>query len=184
MGGDGGTLNNSRADHVRMRAELGGYTDAQALSSARARERASVSVCAASRQRLAPPVVVDRLGQLFNKDALIAVMLDREGGGGGKFEHVRSLGKDAAPVGDWGFCKVTRETVSERGRFVVGWRCGCVVAMKAVEAVRGEGVCVGCGEATEVVGLGLTGEERDRIAAEIAAERRMRKRKRKRVHGE
>lgn len=182
MGGDGGTLNNSRADHVRMRAELGGCADAHSLAAARARERASVTLCAASRQRLSPPVVVDRLGQLFNKDALIAAMLDRAKGA--KFEHVRILSKDAAPVGDWRICKVTRETVSERGRFIVGWRCGCVVAMKAVEAVRGEGVCVACGEATEVVGLGLTGEERDGIAAAIAEERRVRKRKRKRVHGE
>lgn len=183
MGGDGGTLNNSRADHVRMRAALGGSAAAADAKAGRLRARASVTECAASRQPLAAPVVADRLGQLCNKEALIGVLLARSG-----FAHVRRLGRDTVDVPEWRTCRVTRETVTEEGRFAVGWACGCVVAGRAVDAVRGkgweaadaEGECVSCGGVTALVRLGMTGDERDGALALLGRASKKKSGKRKR----
>lgn len=187
MGGDGGTLNNSRADHVRMRAALGGSAAAADAKAGRARARASVTECAVSRAPLAAPVVADRLGQLCNKEALIGVLLARSG-----FAHVRRLGRDTVAVAEWRVCGVTREAVTEEGRFVLGWECGCVVAGRAVDAVRGKGweaagaagECVACGVRTELVRLGMTGEERDGVLVALEEAGAGRKKTGKRKRGE
>jgi Rtf2 RING-finger len=199
MGGDGGTKNISRGEHVRFRRDLGaiGVSAGEGSSGSAFRERSSVTVCAASRQPLASPLVVDRLGQLFNKDALIACMLARTSA----FQHVRSLARDTAPVACDRLplvCAVTREIVTEQGRFVVGWDCGCIVAASAADVVskaarvggsidavcdNGAYSCVACGHVGPRVQLGVTGKERDELRARImldrahtAVERRKKKR--------
>lgn len=176
MGGDGGTLNNSRHDHVRMRRELGGAVGASKTAALTAKERTSVTLCSASRQPLAMPIVVDRLGQLFRKDALIACMLEQAPA----FAHVKSLARDTAALkGPPKACAVTREPVTTHGRFVVGWECGCVVSSRAVAEVRSkakglvgstEKACVACGEETAVVMLGMTGEERESLRETLLAD--------------
>lgn len=192
MGGDGGTLNNSRHDHVRMRRELGGAVGAMKAAALSAKERSSVSVCAASRQPLRMPIVVDRLGQLYRKDALIACMLERAPA----FAHITSLSRDTAPLkGAPAVCAVTREPVTTHGQFLVGWKCGCVLSSRAVAEVwkgrKGrdigtEQTCVACSEFTRFVRLGMTGEEREKARetlmseqAELVRKRRAAKAKRR-----
>jgi Rtf2 RING-finger len=184
MGGDGGTLNNSRLDHVRLRRELSVGGESASAQSLRA-SRSSVTLCAASRQALCAPVVADRLGQLFNKDALIASMLARAPA----FAHVRSLRRDtsaevvlAADSDDDALqCALTRDRVTPDGRFGVGWSCGCVTSNAAVEAVCGnttagnsgeDAECVVCGKMGRRIRLGLTREERDAILTIISSEPR------------
>jgi hypothetical protein len=174
---------------VRFRREngVGGVSAGEGSSGDASRERASVTECAASRQPLASPIVVDRIGQLYNKDALIACMLARASA----FAHVRSLTRDIAPVNAKRLplvCGVTRDRVTEQGRYVVGWRCGCVVASRAANVVSGSGaggndsdigravtggefVCAACGVVGGRVLLGMPGNERDELRAQIMLER-------------
>lgn len=165
MGGDGGTLNNSRREHVRARASILGP-----VSTPTSTQRASVAECALTKQSLTPPhVVVDRLGQLYNKEALISYILTRRSRKSSKvdvFAHIKSVRKDTASVrftdGEL-LCMVTRRVATEEGGFSVGWKCGCVCAkIKGVEGV-GEGVCASCEAEGERVILGLTMKERGEV---------------------
>lgn len=176
MGGDGGTLNNSRTDHVRMRRQVLG-----AASTARASSRASVTHCALSKQPLHPPhVVVDHAGNLYNKEALLRYVLSRRSRKHSpEFDalaHVRSVKRDTRAVvctlEDGLVCPVTRKAVAEGGRFGVGWECGCVTARVSVQGVgsdaevEGDEVCVACEKAGWRVRLGLSLEERGRVLEE------------------
>lgn len=178
MGGDGGTLNNSRREHVRARALILGLSPTPSLT-----QRASVAECALTKQPLTPPyVVVDRLGQLYNKDALISYVLKRRSHKSTDtdvFAHIRSVKKDTANVrftdGEL-LCIVTRKVATEEGGFSVGWNCGCVCArIREVEGVGGKG-CVSCGVEGARVGLGLTLQERESILKETNKVKRGKKR--------
>ncbi|CAN8067346.1 unnamed protein product [Agarophyton chilense] len=204
MGGDGGTLNNSRHEHTRLRASVLG-TPAAAAQRLK-RQRASVTHCALSKQPLREShVVVDRLGQLYNKDALITYLLRRARQPPlvDAFAHITSLKRDTACVRftcdaaatATFVCPVTRRVVSERGHFSVGWRCGCVTAdVGAVEgAMRDEAaqtrddmsrVCMACSGQGERVPLALSLEDRDsrlRAIRETRKQRRTLKRKNNRI---
>lgn len=158
MGGDGGTLNNSRREHVQARKALFG-------SSTRAppTQRVSISECAISKQPLNPRhVVVDRLGQLYNKDALISYLLFRRTRDDGTVDvlgHVASLKRDTRGVkfvDGLLMCGVTKREVTAEGGFSVGWECGCVCKdVRDVHGVTGNG-CLACGTQGERVPLGMT----------------------------
>lgn len=143
MGGDGGTLNNSRHEHTNLRNRILNRPDV-ATQAAQRRQRASTTHCALTDDALQPPhVVADRLGQLYNKEALLRHMIrraslaHREGpsGWGDALAHIRAVKKDtvaaqlrAGPQRGAFVCPVTARTVVAEGRFSLGWRCGCVVA--------------------------------------------------------
>jgi hypothetical protein len=126
--------------------------------------------------------VADRLGQLFNKDALIACMLSRAEA----FSHVRSLRRDTSAevkLSSDGTlqCVLTREPALPDGRFRLGWACGCVTSAAAAAAVAGdgethndddEGPCVACGTVGRKVKLGMIREEREKVLAAITEARR------------
>lgn len=149
MGGDGGTLNNSRHEHTRLRDHI------NPPKQQNLRERASVTHCAASKEPLQPPHVhVDRLGNLYNSEPLLRSLLHRAREAKvkpkeecvseepGAFAHIRSAKRDTASVklqqdidGIHFICTVTRKIVTEEGGFTVGWNCGCVTA--SVLGVKG-----------------------------------------------
>jgi uncharacterized metal-binding protein len=166
---------------VRLRREVSSGGDSHGAASKR-ESRASVTLCAASREPLRAPVVADRLGQLFNKDALIACMLAHAPA----FAHVRSLRRDVSAEvalaldGTTLRCALSRDEVTPDGRFGLGWACGCVVSNAAAQAVSGrsdagnydENVeCIACGKVGRRIGIALTREERDAILADIALSR-------------
>lgn len=191
MGGDGGTLNNTRAEHARLRRS---GTSASASAST---ARASVSLCALSQVPLRRgEVVVDRSGALYNKSALLAHFLDSVGGEAKRqsgVPHIRRIKRDVADVryepsnaddanGSPPLCVVTRAVARADGSFSVGWNCGCVTA--AVDA-KGSKVpseqateCAACGTKGNRVPLGATKKYRDEVITGIL-ETRARKKKRK-----
>lgn len=198
MGGDGGTLNNSRHEHTRLRARVLGHSS-PASEKLRKRQRASVTHCEASKMALQPPhVVVDRLGLLYNKDALISCLLHRARHKNRQaYLHIRSLKKDTAQVnlveqnGQF-ICPVTKKVVTAEGNFSVGWSCGCVTAnviqvQQAVRAGRHQDassdgaattsssqdpqLCISCAKMGERIALGMTFEERQAILERILAAR-------------
>lgn len=89
MGGDGGSLNNSRHEHTRLRLSVLHRRDA-ATEAAYNSQRASTTHCALTQVPLRPPHVVgDRLGQLYDKEGLLRHLLRRaarERGGEGERE--------------------------------------------------------------------------------------------------
>jgi len=128
-------------------------------------------ICQLSQQTLREPIVVCRLGMLYNKEAVLEALLTK-----GKMEtmangrHIRGvrdvkqLRLTANPeyhgeAADWGdaykdrnvspwICPVTGLEMNGNQRFVVNWECGCVLSEKAVREVETEG-CHGCGRAVD-----------------------------------
>lgn len=159
MGGDGGSLNNSRMELVRVRKEMMGSKGATSAVEKSVTERDKWTTCAVSRERLATPVVACRLGYLYNKDALIRLLLDKlRKKRMPEFAHVRSL-KDVVECKlelskspDSVFkCPVTLKEATGGVHFVVIWGCGHVLSQQAVEELKGKkqsSKCVVCGADT------------------------------------
>lgn len=197
MGGDGGTLNNSRREHVRLRNRILGTSSDAARSLA---SRASVSDCALSKARLSPPhVVVDRAGNLYNKEALLAYILARRTRENAStpdpLEHIRSMKRDTTavcflPGESQLMCPVTRKVVFEEGRFSVGWNCGCVTApVQDVVGIvgtdeEGDERCIACDRKGIRVRLGAKLADRQKILEELRDKESSRKRKKKRKASE
>lgn len=107
------------------------------------------TLCCLSRQPLQPPVVIDRLGQLYNKEALLEYMIRRAKKAASASEHevarhvksvkadVREVTLHANPVreaerGDIHYfpyaCPLTQRVMNGKHKFVCLWPCGCVVS--------------------------------------------------------
>lgn len=147
MGGDGGTLNNSRHEHTRLRQSV---TDSRGgAEHVTQRQRASTTHCALSQVPLRPPhIVVDRLGQLYDKEALLRHLIRRkasvsssQGVTTDPVRHIHSVRKDTATVRFAAnptpspstpfICPITKRTVAPSGHFSVSWECGCVFYNRA-----------------------------------------------------
>lgn len=75
MGGDGAVSLNRRSDVERRAAEAGRTVDAREVAAQK--RRAKWKYCALSRELLWPPIVADRQGALYKKDAVVQLLLDR-----------------------------------------------------------------------------------------------------------
>lgn len=151
MGGDGGTLNNSRHEHTRMRQSVLNNDGNQTPQDVLQRQRASTTHCTLSHVPLRPPhVVADRLGQFYDKEALLRHILRRrlsrnddsiKGINNGNSDHdpvphIHSIRNDTVqallisssnPSDSPQFiCPVSARSVVPHGRFSIGWKCGCV----------------------------------------------------------
>lgn len=193
MGGDGGSLNNSRAEYTRLRQTVCCKRNVS-TDEAQNRQRASTTHCSLTKAELQPPHVVgDRLGQLYNKEALLRHMIFRaersraghRNGDGDKesiLAHIRSVKKDTVPVtlctvDDSGVfvCPVTRRTITPDGRFSFGWTCGCVAAdrvpMEKGISRGAESSCLVCGVYGERIPLGTTMDCRQALRKDIMQKR-------------
>jgi hypothetical protein len=162
MGNDGGVVAVKRKfmrhANVKTRGEKADQ-EAQRL------ERATT--CALTCAPLREPVVACRLGNLFNKQALLEQLLAKSMPA--RFRHISSL-RDVVT------CRVSRETEKQDARwccpvttaefngkqpFVVLFSCGCVLSERALKAVDTH-ECLVCGkpfEETDVVTLRLDEEQ-------------------------
>lgn len=199
MGGDGGTLNNTRHELTRVRQSLL-RSHSPSTKAAQDRERASTTHCALTQLPLSPPhVVVDRLGNLFNKDALLNHLLSRPSPD--PLVHIRSFKRDAVTVNfvraldiekndhvdtddvdrSKFVCPVSRKLILPDARCSVGWNCGCVVAAldvlrKAINAQSDS--CLACGVIGPRISLGRTRKERAEEQTRLLQEREARRAKR------
>lgn len=141
QGNDGGSIAR-RDDLVRTRAQAPVTQDRDEL-------RHSVwTLCRVSRHRLQAPVMLDRLGQLYNKDGLIEYLLRRSKHTATEAEnlaarHIRGL-KDVRAVtlapnpvreaerGEALYypyaCPLTQRPMNGKNKFVALWTCGCVLS--------------------------------------------------------
>jgi len=146
MGNDGGSIADRR-DLVRSKPK------AEAVDKAN-QTRARWGFCALSKRRLQEPIVSCALGKLYNKDAIIEFLLDREAYGDGEniCGHIRSL-KDVktltltpnpAPLQPGTepseqpqfVCPLTLKEMNGVMPFVYLRPCGCVFAVTGLNAVR------------------------------------------------
>jgi hypothetical protein len=152
MGGDGGSIV-GRADVVRSKARAARQDPA-------ARLRAKWTTCSLSDEALSPPIVVDDLGNLFNKAALIERHLLAKARVPA-LQHIAGLkdvlecrvamrgaregeGEDADAEARFS-CPVTRLDANGKHRFVAMRPCGCVLAERALKELPSE-QCLVCGQ--------------------------------------
>jgi len=146
MGGDGGSIQ-GRQEMVRQRAK-------QVIVDKNSAVVGRFTNCALTQERLKPPIVIDDLGNLLNKDSLIAhhlladpkVRLP-------KFSHIRAL-KDVREVKLHPFeikdspdvyfsCPVTQLPANGKHRFVVMRHCGCALSERALHQIP-SAICLAC----------------------------------------
>ena len=153
MGNDGGSIAKRRdlAKQKRVKARL----------SCSAVQRAKAALCALSQERLEQPVMVCRLGFLYNKEAILNAVL--KGKLRGDFSHIKSL-KDVHEVkfeqsGSSIICPVGRVELNGVNQFWVLWNCGCLISDKALTEIPSS-TCLNCGaEVGEKVKVGQSREE-------------------------
>mmetsp|Transcript_5860 Transcript_5860/g.17583 ORF Transcript_5860/g.17583 Transcript_5860/m.17583 type:complete len:248 (+) Transcript_5860:107-850(+) len=176
MGGDGGSLNNSRLELVRVRKEMMGQKGKNSVEKD-VRDRDKWTTCAISRERLSPPVVACRLGYLYNKEQLIRFLRDKQlRKRTPEFSHVRSL-KDVVDcklelVSDSKAvfrCPFTLKEALGGQRFIVLWGCGHVMSDSALaELGKGGKVCISCEQPfEEKIALHPSDEVRSKLRADL-----------------
>eukprot|EP00188_Purpureofilum_apyrenoidigerum_P003695 Plantae.Rhodophyta-Purpureofilum_apyrenoidigerum.ctg392.p1 GENE.Plantae.Rhodophyta-Purpureofilum_apyrenoidigerum.ctg392~~Plantae.Rhodophyta-Purpureofilum_apyrenoidigerum.ctg392.p1 ORF type:complete len:248 (+),score=35.15 Plantae.Rhodophyta-Purpureofilum_apyrenoidigerum.ctg392:111-854(+) len=176
MGGDGGSLNNSRMELVRVRKEMMGQKGKSCVEKD-VRERDRWTTCAISREKLSSPIVACRLGYLYNKEQLIRFLRDKHlRKRMSEFSHLRSL-KDVVDCkldfvtdGKAVFrCPFTLREALGGQRFVVLWGCGHVVSEGAlIELGKQKNVCISCEQRyEEKVVLHPCDEIRKELRAEL-----------------
>ncbi|CEO98571.1 Replication termination factor 2 [Plasmodiophora brassicae] len=152
MGCDGGSIP-GRRDLVKQRAST---KAAEAVVAETASSR--WHVCAISQERLVAPIVVCRLGHLYNKDALIQQHLLSKSRSP-QFAHIRSLSDvielkfHPADTSDDGGadspvfqCPVTMLIGNGKYRFHVSRACGCLVSERALKETNSS-TCLMCQKA-------------------------------------
>ncbi|KAJ7231458.1 Rtf2 RING-finger-domain-containing protein [Mycena haematopus] len=94
--------------------------------------RARWNFCALSKRRLQEPVVSCALGKLYNKDAVIEFLLDRDAYGDGEniCGHIRSLKRPQF------VCPLTLKEMNGTMPFVYLRPCGCVFSAAGLNALR------------------------------------------------
>lgn len=127
--------------------------------------------CALSQERLRKPIVSCPLGRLYNKEAVIKYLLDKDEAGKQVAGHIRSLkdlvelkltdknnsaSSSAASKPDSNghvsdlsessfFCPVVGLEMNGKYRFVYYRPCGCVVSERAIKEVKSD-CCHNCGK--------------------------------------
>ncbi|OQR92422.1 hypothetical protein ACHHYP_03717 [Achlya hypogyna] len=142
MGNDGGVIAVKRKF---MRHGQKKQRDEQADQKALREKR--TTLCALTDEPLAEPIVADKLGNLFNKVALLERLLDRTLPE--QFGYIRSM-KDVAgckfyrdEAGAF-HCPITMQIFNGKHPFVVLKKCGCVLSEKALKEVKSK-ECLMCG---------------------------------------
>jgi hypothetical protein len=160
-------------------------------------ERIKWFTCAMSHERLKEPIVVCELGRLYNKEAVIRALIDKNIAE--KFSHIRSL-KDLitprfTPNPAYNASSADTDTSASRAPFLcpitlieVGHSpfdiirtCGCVLSDRAMREVPST-TCLQCGASfttEDVIHLNPESEEKEVLRARMEARREGEKSKKK-----
>ena len=125
-------------------------------------DRVRANYCALSRDLLKKPIMACRLGNLYNKAAIISALAEKKLPK--HFAHIRSLkdlkevnacfkssvsGKPIVEQEDQIICPITQTEHNGTHKFFMIWTCGCVMSERAVRELQGTQVgkstiCVNC----------------------------------------
>ena len=175
MGNDGGSIP-GRQDLVKSKKRRR-YSDTEELV-----KKSKSKYCSLSKEPLKKPIVGDKLGQIYNKAAIVKGLLEKNIPE--SFEHITSL-KDVkdlnVEISDKGNvqCPVTMIEFSGINKFFFLWKCGCVMSKNAIDEIGMKDKCIVCGEycnkEQDLISLNYTKEEKEKIKQEIMKEKTIQK---------
>ncbi|XP_046919404.2 replication termination factor 2 [Dermatophagoides farinae] len=153
MGCDGGTI--PRRDELVRTKKKKEAKDKEAEIAAKWK------YCAISSKDLTKPIVSCELGRLYNKDAVIEYLLNKEAPNSSLLSHIRNL-KDVVTLkltpksndekastesngtNDYKFvCPIVGLEMNGKYKFMYFRTCGCVVSERAIKEVKSQ-VCLSC----------------------------------------
>lgn len=187
MGNDGGSIP-KRGDMVRTKSKAASVEKDQLNFE-------KWNLCALSMRPLQKPIVACRLGRLYNKEAIINLLLDRDQYSevAEAFSHIKGLkdvkeltlkesldkkpedGKSVSFV-----CPVTGKEMNGKGRFFYYKTCGCTMSYSSLDVSKEpENSCLSCGKPvnneTDQITLNGSSEEvkalKEKLSMEISTKR-------------
>ena len=108
-------------------------------------------LCALTKEPLKKPICICRLGNLYNKEALIQKLVEGTMPKTGfdhirKIKDVREINPETAENGTI-LCPLTKKELNGFNKFLAYWECGCVVSLSAVKEIQSstnKNICVMC----------------------------------------
>eukprot|EP00012_Vannella_robusta_P010015 CAMPEP_0206199076 /NCGR_PEP_ID=MMETSP0166-20121206/10036_1 /ASSEMBLY_ACC=CAM_ASM_000260 /TAXON_ID=95228 /ORGANISM="Vannella robusta, Strain DIVA3 518/3/11/1/6" /LENGTH=253 /DNA_ID=CAMNT_0053617089 /DNA_START=536 /DNA_END=1297 /DNA_ORIENTATION=+ len=181
MGNDGGSIQR-RCEVVKLKKK-------KQKPEREEQNRSKWTLCALSKQKLAPPIVACKLGYLYNKMALLEALLD--GTLPPEFSHIKKAKRDVIDLSlqslnddaeDAKFvCPVTGLALGGNYRFVAVKKCGCVIAERAWKEIPDQNVCLNCSTPfdpeSDILILNGTEEEVNQLKEKLKKKQSSRKRK-------
>ena len=141
MGNDGGSIP-KRVDLVKQKKKEV-KKDYIAINKLRSKH------CAISNQKLKKPIVACRMGYLYSKEVVYGCLIKKDIPKA--FRHIKKTKdvKDVTVIENQKLeypliCPLTREVHNGINKFVLIWKCGCMISQKAFDACKGSHVCPHC----------------------------------------
>jgi len=146
MGNDGGSIPHRREVVKTKKKEERIETHALAKDKA--------TTCALTKEPLQQPIVVCRLGNLYNKEAIIKRLLEKTMPVA--FRHIQKLKdikeakvelKDNEVDGDGTkiiLCPITQMEYNGFHKFIMPWSCGCIMSEEAAKELKMDDKCIVC----------------------------------------
>ncbi len=168
MGNDGGSIQ-KRAEMVKVKPKDVLIDDSEII-------KTLWTCCYLSKAPLERPVVACGLGRLYNKDAIVKRLLNKEAPIIPEVDHIRSLkhvfevklADSKVPNSPYFACPLTGREMNGKCRFVVVKGCGCVFAEQALRELTSNGKCLLCEQEAPVETIPLYGK-----AEEVEALRKL-----------
>jgi hypothetical protein len=174
MGNDGGSIP-GRQDLVKEKLKE------KKLENLELVKQAQSKFCALTKENLQKPVCGDKLGLLYNKEALIRALIEKRLPK--FFSHISSL-KDIKELNinlieeeedsemfSKVICPISLEAFSGLNIFYIIWKCGCVLSKKGIDELQMKDKCINCGKEVnmkeDLVSLNYTSQERDLIRSQL-----------------
>lgn len=176
MGNDGGSIQ-KRAEMVKVKQKDTPIDDSEII-------KTLWTCCYLSKEPLQRPIVACGLGRLYNKDAVVKRLLDKDAPVIPEVDHLRSLKSvfevkltdSSVPNSPYFACPLTGREMNGKSRFVVVKGCGCVFAEQALRELPANGKCLLCEREGGMETIPLNGK-----AEEIEALRKLLKPAKKRT---
>mmetsp|Transcript_7074 Transcript_7074/g.7785 ORF Transcript_7074/g.7785 Transcript_7074/m.7785 type:complete len:289 (-) Transcript_7074:156-1022(-) len=181
MGNDGGSIPR-RIEMVKEKPK-----EYKTENSALARKRATL--CTMTNQRLAKHIAVCKLGNLYNKEAVVGHLLKKTMPK--EFQYIRKLKdvkdvslteSDKPGISHIFLCPVSGVELNGYNRFYANWNCGCVLSEKAINEIKVEDRCLSCNEEYskgDLIDLNMTLEQKERLIVEMRLSTKTKKDKKK-----
>jgi hypothetical protein len=144
MGNDGGSIQ-KRAEMVKVKQKDAVIDDSEMI-------KTLWTCCYLSKEPLQRPVVSCGLGRLYNKDAVVKRLLNKDAPVIPEVEHIRSLKSvfevkltaSSVPGSPYFACPLTGREMNGKSRFLVVKGCGCIFAEQALRELPANGKCLLC----------------------------------------
>lgn len=167
MGNDGGSIP-GRQDLVKSKRRRRHSETEEIVKQSKSK------YCSLSKETLKKPIVGDKLGQIYNKTAIIQALIEKNLPD--TFNHISSL-KDVKDINGEinknGYlqCPITRSEFSGINKFYFLWNCGCIMSKKAIDEIGMKDKCLICGKdfdnEKDLISLNYTKEEKENIKTEL-----------------